>query len=144
MVKDVLELRLSIERFSLNVCKEVAYKRKLAFGKADGFIMAFLENLAQGLKRLNEIKGDLSELELKESLLAQKALLLDAKEEILSLRDKNIQLEEKIKTLNDATKRASELIEVEGFKYDRGGKDKQQPIGLPYCPVCEVKEDGRF
>ena len=48
-----------------------------------------LTGVANGIKRLASIKKDMDELQLKEIILEQKSLLLDAKEEILNLRESN-------------------------------------------------------
>jgi len=100
----------------------------------------FLGQLAGGIKRLQTISKELSEVELQDVILEQKRLLLDAKEEILSLREEKSHLAEKVKTIEDRRAFMAGLITVDGFKYD---SEDGQPIGLPYCPKCEVSE-GKF
>jgi hypothetical protein len=92
------------------------------------------------MRRLQAISKDLSEVELKDAIIEQKRLLVDAKEEILRLREENTQLREETRALESRRDFAKDLITVSGFKYD--AKDGA-PVGLPYCPKCEVAE-GKF
>jgi len=100
-----------------------------------------LTGVANGIKRLASIKKDMDELQLKEIILEQKSLLLDAKEEIINLRESNSKKTQALKEISDASERAKTLIEVEGFKYDEVDGTVS---GLPYCPTCEVKENGKL
>ena len=107
-----------------------------------GIIMSdILIGVENGIKRLASIKKDMDELQLKEIILEQKSLLLDAKEEILNLRESNSKQAQTLKEMTDASKRSKSLVEIEGFKYDAVDGNSS---GLPYCPTCEVKEDGKL
>jgi hypothetical protein len=101
---------------------------------------SFLGELAGGMKRLQEISKEISEVELQDAILEQKRLLLGAKEEILSLRHENSELAEKLKAMESRRAFLDGLIDVDGFKFDA---QDGQPTGLPYCPKCEVSE-GKF
>ncbi|MBW6507600.1 MAG: hypothetical protein K0B00_12730 [Rhodobacteraceae bacterium] len=101
----------------------------------------FLGQLAVGLKRLTTIKKEMDDIQFKENILELKELLLTAKEEILGMREENVNLKTTIRENARAQERARNLIEVEGFKFDSADGS---PIGLPYCPNCEVKEEGKL
>jgi len=56
--------------------------------------------------------------------------LTDAKEDLANK-------DAEIAALKKQFQRSSEMIEVKGFKYNRG--QDGNPKGKPYCPVCEQK-----
>lgn len=90
-----------------------------------------LTDLTDGIRGLQRLNKELSELELKEEILNLKQLLLAAKEEIMAK-------DEQLKTLQTSIGKRSETVEVLGFRYDLvDGK----PSGLPYYPTCEVREE---
>ena len=98
-----------------------------------------LSELASGLKRLSSIKKEMDEVTFKEEILLQRSLLLDAKEEVLRLREEMTNLLSEMKALQAQSTRLDNLVEVEGFKFDQVDG---RPVGLPYCPKCEVSEKG--
>lgn len=100
-----------------------------------------LKDLADGAKRLGEIKKEISDLEFNERILELRQLLLSAQTEILTLREEKLELKTDIAALQEKEDLTGMLIEVEGFKYD--AKDGQ-PSGLPYCPTCDVKDGALF
>ena len=98
-----------------------------------------LSELASGLKRLSSIKKEMDEVTFKEEILLQRSLLLDAKEEVFRLREEMTNLASEMKALQAQSARLNNLVEVEGFKFDQVDG---RPVGLPYCPKCEVSEKG--
>ena len=98
-----------------------------------------LGELASGLKRLSTIKKEMDEVTFKEEILLQRRLLIDAKEEVLRLREEKTELLTEIKELQAQSLRLDSLVEIEGFKFDQVDG---RPVGLPYCPKCEVSEKG--
>ncbi len=97
-----------------------------------------LKDLADGAKRLGEIKKEFSDLEFNERILELRQLLVSAQTEILALREENLEIKSKFENLQKREKQAVNFIEIQGFKYDE--KDGK-PIGLPFCPACEVREE---
>jgi len=81
----------------------------------------------------------MDEVSFKEEILLQRSLLLDAKEEILRMREERTALLAEVKELQAQRDRTNSLVEVEGFKFDQF---EGRPVGLPYCPKCEVSEKG--
>lgn len=100
-----------------------------------------LSKLADGLQRLNSIKKEMSELDLREAILEQRSLLLDLKEEVLSLREKNEALALELAAKSLGNDKLSQTKEIDGFRFDIVDGN---PKGLPYCPTCEVREDGKL
>lgn len=100
-----------------------------------------LTELTTGAKRLAEIKKDFSDLEFKERILELRELLLSAKEEILSRDTEMADLKTALAERDKQAEKRAELLEVEGFKFE---VSQGSPVGLPYCPTCEVKEDGKL
>lgn len=100
-----------------------------------------LSDIADGMKRLQKINKDLSEIELREAIVEQRELLLTAREEINSLREEISRLEGDLADEKKKQEQVSKTTEVSGFKYDTVDG---APIGLPYCPTCEVKESGKL
>lgn len=96
-----------------------------------------LRDLADGAKRLGEIKKEFSDLEFNERILELRQLLVSAQTEIVTLREEKLDLKAEITALQEREDQATTHVVVEGFKYDSVGG---QPSGLPYCPNCEVKE----
>lgn len=95
-----------------------------------------LSQIANGITRLQKLTKDLGEVELREEVLAQRELLLSAKEEILRLREANSELESSLKEMQSTHELLDGSIEVDGFRYD---SPHGTPLGLPYCPLCEVE-----
>jgi hypothetical protein len=93
-----------------------------------------LTDLTEGVRRLQKFTKEMSELELKEEILNLKQLLLDVREELMAKDD---QIREFLAKLQ----KKSETTEVLGFRFDLV---EGQPSGLPYCPICEVKEGKMF
>ena len=104
-------------------------------------VTGILSDLTQGAKRLAEIKKDFSDLEFRETILELRELLLSAKEEILDRDTKLADLNAQLTEFERRRDKRSNLLEVEGFKYDVSAG---APHGLPYCPTCEVKEEGKL
>ncbi|WP_209940182.1 hypothetical protein [Ruegeria sp. HKCCE4148] len=74
--------------------------------------------------RMADLYTDLSDI---------KMALSDAQQEI---RDR----EEQIRKLEEDLEFKGSVIDINGFKYD---EVEGQPVGLPYCPSCEV-DQGKF
>lgn len=89
-----------------------------------------LKDLDQALDK-SELKMKMAELY--SNLAEVKMALVDA-EEVARSKDTEIETLKK-----DLEFRAS-LVDVQGFKYQ---SREGTPTGLPYCPLCEVKE-GKF
>ncbi|WP_341368816.1 hypothetical protein [Yoonia sp. BS5-3] len=100
-----------------------------------------LTDLTKGARRLAEIKKDFSDLEFKERILELRELLLAAKEEILNRDTEIAELKATLMAHERRAELQSNLLEVEGFKYE---VSEGKPVGLPFCPTCEVKEDGKL
>lgn len=99
-----------------------------------------LKDLADGAKRLGEIKKEFSDLEFNERILELRQLLLSAQTEILSLREEKLEIKSKFEDLQKSGALSANLKEIQGFKYDmKDGK----AVGLPFCPACEVR-DGKL
>jgi hypothetical protein len=102
------------------------------------FVTAF-STASQALKLINDLRGidkafDAAELKLKIADLNiavadLKTALVEAKEEIASK-------EAEIARLNDLLERTANLVEYQGYRYDKN--EKGQPTGWAYCPVCEA------
>lgn len=91
---------------------------------------SILTDLADGVRRLQKIKTDMSELELREEILALRELLATIRESLL-------EKDEQIRSLEERMKKQSTTVEITGFRYD---VVDEKPVGLPYCPTCEVRE----
>ncbi|MGX4803992.1 hypothetical protein [Bradyrhizobium guangdongense] len=103
-------------------------------------IMTGLATASQAIKLANDLRGidkamDAAEFKLKIADLTIalsdiKMALSEAKEEISAK-------EAEITDLKARFKQTTELVEYEGYKYDKGADEK--PRGAPYCQVCEQK-----
>lgn len=103
-------------------------------------IMTALATASQAIKLTNDLRGidkamDAAEFKLKIADLTValsdiKMALSEAKEEI-GAKDAEIA------DLKSRFKRTGELVEHQGFKYDKGPDG--QPRGAPYCQVCDQK-----
>jgi len=103
-------------------------------------IMTALATASQAIKLAQDLRGidkaiDAAEYKLKIADLTTalsdiKLALTDAKTELAS---KDVEIEQ----LNKALRRVSELVEYQGYRYDKTADGK--PKGAPYCPVCEQK-----
>jgi len=97
-----------------------------------------LKDLADGARRLAGIKKEISDLEFNKQIVELGQLLVSAQAEILDLQRENLEIKSKFEDLQKRSKQSADLIEIHGFKYDeRDGK----PVGLPFCPACEVREE---
>lgn len=63
-----------------------------------------ITDLSEGIKRLQKLNKDMSEIELKEEILKLRELLMDAKEELLSARERQVELESKVNALTSGEK----------------------------------------
>jgi hypothetical protein len=103
-------------------------------------IMTALATASQAIKLTQDLRGidkamDAAEYKLKIADLTSalsdiKMALTDAKENLASK-------DAEIAALKQQFYRSSEMVEDDGFKYDKGPDGK--PAGRPYCPVCEQK-----
>lgn len=103
-------------------------------------IMTALATATQAIKLAQDLRGidkamDAAEYKLKIADLTGalsdiKLALTDAREELAS---KDAEIEK----LTKALKRVADVVEYQGYKYDKGPEGK--PRGAPYCPVCEQK-----
>lgn len=103
-------------------------------------IMTALATASQAIKLANDLRGidkamDAAEFKLKIADLTValsdiKVALSEAKE-VVGAKDAEIA------DLKSRFKRTSELIEFQGFKYDKG--QDGNPRGAPYCQVCDQK-----
>jgi len=103
-------------------------------------IMTALATASQAIKLAQDLRGidkamDAAEYKLKIAELTTalsdiKMALNDAKEELSS---KDAEIEKLTKQL----RRVADLVEYQGYKYDKTADGK--PQGTPYCPVCEQK-----
>jgi hypothetical protein len=95
-----------------------------------------VSDLADGIKKLQQLSKDLSDIAFQEQILGLRSLLVEAQSELLDLRkDLADAISEKTAAL-DFVKFSKQLIEDGGYKYEAIGGE---PKGLPYCPVCEAK-----
>jgi len=93
-----------------------------------------LTELSDGVRRLQRLTKDVSELELKEEILSLRHLLLDIKQELMDKDDR-------IRQLEASLDKQANTVEIEGFKFDL---IQGEPVGLPYCPTCDVREGKLF
>jgi DNA-directed RNA polymerase subunit M/transcription elongation factor TFIIS len=103
-------------------------------------IMTALTTASQALKLAQDLRGidkamDTAEYKLKIAELTSvlsdiKIALVDAKEDLANK-------DAEIAALKKQFQRSAEMIEVPGFKYNKGEDSK--PRGHAYCPVCEQK-----
>lgn len=91
-----------------------------------------LTELGDGIKRLQKLNKDMSELELKEEVFELKQLLFSAREAMA-------EREQEIRELKDKLKSRAEMVEHDGYMYARGEDGK--PKGRPFCPAC-LERDG--
>lgn len=96
-------------------------------------------NVLTVLKKLNDLKREMSEVDFQKAILELEKMLLAAGKENLSLQAENQKLLQTLDQIERDRQFVANLVEVEGFKYD---SDNGSPRGLPYCPKCEV--DGKF
>jgi hypothetical protein len=104
-------------------------------------IMTALATASQALKLAQDLRGidkamDAAEYKLKIADLTValsdiKLALTDAKGELAS---KDAEIEK----LTKALRRVADLVEYQGYKYDK--TDDGKPKGAPYCPVCEQQK----
>ncbi len=99
-----------------------------------------LKGALEAVARLSQIKKELSDADFKQSIVELRGLLLDAQENILELREENLSLKQEVEKLAKIQTAETPTVEIEGFLYDLVNG---QPSGLPYCPTCLVKEDGK-
>jgi DNA repair exonuclease SbcCD ATPase subunit len=97
-----------------------------------------LSTVSQALKLANDLRGiekayDAAELKLKIAELTEK--LADLKVTLIDAKDEIATKQAEIDRLGSLLKRHAELIEVDGYKYDKGSDGKAK--GHAYCPVCE-------
>lgn len=93
------------------------------------------------VKAVKDLDHALDRADLKNSMAEIYSNLADVK---VALADAQLELQQKdsqIAALQESNDYKKSLIEIDGFKYDQ--KDGE-PIGLPYCPTCEVKEGKLF
>jgi hypothetical protein len=99
-----------------------------------------LATTSQALKLVNDLRGidkafDKAELKLKIAELT--TALADVRIALSDARDEINAKQEEIESLKKSMKRAADLVEKDGYKYDKGPDGN--PTGMPYCPVCEQK-----
>ena len=101
-----------------------------------------IKDIASAVQRLQKLGDALKSVEQREELIELRELLVSVRsdlvgkeEELLELRAENAELRQRIEKHHS-------LVEIEGFKYDDAGDGK--PVGLPFCPKCEVKEAGKL
>lgn len=89
------------------------------------------------VKSLKDLDHALDKGELKLKMAELYGDLADVKIALVDAHQLSREKDEKICDLQKALEFKSNLIELQGFKYDSlDGK----PDGLPYCPTCEVRE----
>ncbi|MEM7720745.1 MAG: hypothetical protein AAF376_00075 [Pseudomonadota bacterium] len=89
------------------------------------------------LSKIGKLQKELSEVEIKEAMMELRTKLLDAEERILAMREENLTLRQQLKTQSEQAADLANKVEVQGFLYD---EVNDQANGLPYCPLCLVKE----
>lgn len=99
------------------------------------------KKVLDGITKLNDLKKELSDVEFKEALVALKSDLIDAQEDNLRLRAENLELKAELDQIEKNKELDANTIEVSGFLYD---EVNGQPVGLPFCPTCLVKEEKRY
>lgn len=92
------------------------------------------------VKTLKDIDHDLDKGQLKSQMAQLYSDLADVKMDLVDAQQDLHSKDQTIKELNERFEFESALVEIGGFKYD---VEDGNPIGLPYCPTCEVKE-GKF
>jgi chromosome segregation ATPase len=103
-------------------------------------IMTALATASQAIKLTQDLRGidkamDVAEYKLKIAELT--SVLSDIKMALADAREDLANKDAEIAALKKQFQRSSEMIEVRGFKYNKG--DDGQPRGSAYCPVCEQK-----
>jgi soluble cytochrome b562 len=103
-------------------------------------IMTALATVRQAIQLAQDLRGidkaiDAAEFKLKiadlTTALADIKMALSEAKEDLAAKDAEIE------SLKKQFERSAELIELKGYKYNKGPDGK--PRGAPYCPVCEQK-----
>lgn len=105
-------------------------------------IVETIQAVSAGLtiaKDLRDIGQSLSEAEFKLKLAELMSSLADAKIELAAAQEELNQKDAEIVRLKEAFAFKGSSIEYHGLRYKA---HEGQPVGLPFCPVCEA--DGVF
>ena len=98
----------------------------------------FASELAAGVRKLQTLNKDLSDVAFKEKILDLRQLLISAQEELLKLRQQLNDKEAEIERLRAAFSQSKALIEHRGFKFEQV---EGAPVETPFCPLCEQKHN---
>jgi hypothetical protein len=103
-------------------------------------IMTALATASQAIKLAQDLRGidkamDAAEYKLKIADL--NAALSDIKPALTEAKTELVEKDTEIERLTKALRRAGDLIEYQGYRYDKGANGTAK--GAPYCPVCEQK-----
>jgi soluble cytochrome b562 len=103
-------------------------------------IMTGLATASQAIKLANDLRGidkAMNAAEFKLKIADLTVALSDIKMALSDAKQEIAEKDSEIADLKKRFKRTTELIEYQGFKYDKGTDDK--PKGAPYCQVCDQK-----
>lgn len=103
--------------------------------------MATLKDIASGIEKLQKFTRDVENVEYKEQILDLREMIADVREELLEKDDELKTARDEIAALKETAEFAESLIAVDGYKYD---SVDEKPVGLPYCPTCEVRDGKLF
>lgn len=100
-----------------------------------------VSDLANGVRKLQSLSKQLSDIEFQEKIIELRTLLNEAQEEILQREQEKRDLRQTIEELKTALSFSEDLVDIKGWKYrtDENGN----PTGYPFCPRCEV-DDGKY
>jgi len=101
-----------------------------------------VSDLANGVRKLQKLSKDMSDLDFKEQIVDLRTLLNEAQEAILEVEEEKRKLKSEIQELNATLAYSKSLMTVEGWKYRTD--DDGYPIGLPFCPTCEINHKKFF